>query len=648
MKLTAKLILVVLFSIFAKESFSFSEGQSKQQYSETPNDFVIEQIKRLHRSPAEVTKELKLALESETSQARKAELLYLIALSNLKSGTYDNAVSFVHEGLQIATSEDYPLMHNRLILAKSHILEMQGNPGAALALIDGVANWARINNVTQLRIGALMTAGVLNSKLGFYKSAFTILKQAYDLSNEVKTQVNPSHLAGLLGKVLVKQGQGEDSIPYLDEWLEFARKSNNRILEIRALLALGDGLSVAERFDEAATLYDMAKKASKAQDDQYSIAKSYASLGNVSVSRKRYDDAERYYKESISRLPGFDDKYFEFDTYLGLARLYLEQEKYKESRAILEEACSIAKNLYADQLLMQCASLSADLLYSTANYSAAYNELKKSIDLKIKYGDEQNTFAMATLREQLNLARNEAELGRLKQENEVQRAQLDLENKSQIILVLLAIMLIFFSVGLLIYHFKRQKYLQSLELVINFDALTSLHSRRYIIDTLKRFIDSALDNQKVCTIAMLDLDFFKSINDKYGHGVGDEVLIHFGELAKKIFSDNAIIGRLGGEEFLFIFPAMSIDQCEVKLASFQNQLAVSSSEISGLNDGHRVTFSAGIADVMKGDCIEEALSIVDRVLFLAKDNGRNCIEVKKREGASFNDVTKITGPLQTL
>ena len=95
-------------------------------------------------------------------------------------------------------------------------------------------------------------------------------------------------------------------------------------------------------------------------------------------------------------------------------------------------------------------------------------------------------------------------------------------------------------------------------------------------------------------IALVDLDFFKKINDKYGHPAGDQILLGFANLASQMFRESDTIARIGGEEFLFIFPYTRVDQAQDLIIEFTEKLRFSEAVTTAINEA--LTCSVGITN----------------------------------------------------
>ncbi len=154
------------------------------------------------------------------------------------------------------------------------------------------------------------------------------------------------------------------------------------------------------------------------------------------------------------------------------------------------------------------------------------------------------------------------------------------------------------------------------------DPLTNLYNRRYLQDALNRDIARAERERQVVSIIIMDIDFFKSINDRYGHAAGDLMLQRFAQLIKSLCRDADFVCRYGGEEFVVIMPGAS-------LAATLERAELIRSRFEALRvpfEGHllQATISLGIASYPQHSRrSEDLLILADRALYRAKDAGRN-------------------------
>ena len=171
---------------------------------------------------------------------------------------------------------------------------------------------------------------------------------------------------------------------------------------------------------------------------------------------------------------------------------------------------------------------------------------------------------------------------------------------------------------------------RELQLLANRDDLTGLMNRRHFMESATTELRRAQRYGRPTAVALGDLDFFKSLNDTYGHGAGDAVLRSFAELLTESLRQSDLVCRYGGEEFAFLFPESTVGQAHILVERFREHCAAQ--EIR-LPDGLlvRVTLSIGLADA--SNCpIEVALQRADLALYEAKRLGRNRVIVAAEAG----------------
>lgn len=156
------------------------------------------------------------------------------------------------------------------------------------------------------------------------------------------------------------------------------------------------------------------------------------------------------------------------------------------------------------------------------------------------------------------------------------------------------------------------------------DFLTKLPNRRKFDDCLARQIDDAEANGEPLSLIIGDVDHFKSFNDKYGHKVGDQVLVLVAHIIKKNVKGKDLAARYGGEEFAIALPGASLDQAKAVAEHIREEIAKRPLALRKSNkEIGNVTISFGVAEWLPGE-LEEALFVAaDAALYEAKGGGRN-------------------------
>lgn len=163
----------------------------------------------------------------------------------------------------------------------------------------------------------------------------------------------------------------------------------------------------------------------------------------------------------------------------------------------------------------------------------------------------------------------------------------------------------------------------ALEKHANIDYLTGLLGRRAFMETAAKERDRAARFGRPLSVAVIDIDFFKQINDLYGHAGGDEVLAHFATLVSTSVRNNDVSGRIGGEEFaVLLLETKAYDAFDI-LERLRERLRATPGEINQQRHPVTCTFSAGIAQMQDDETLDALIERADKALYLAKQRGRD-------------------------
>lgn len=170
-------------------------------------------------------------------------------------------------------------------------------------------------------------------------------------------------------------------------------------------------------------------------------------------------------------------------------------------------------------------------------------------------------------------------------------------------------------------HLTLKKQKDSLIELARQDPLTGLHNRLALKEAAQREIPRANRHSKSLSLLMIDVDYFKKINDLHGHDVGDQVLKEVSDALKSNFRREDLVVRFGGEEFVVLLPL-----CDTKQAKIKGEETLRVIEQSKLGN-IKVTVSIGCAMLKPDETFESLLKRADQSLYKAKERGRNRIEL---------------------
>jgi diguanylate cyclase (GGDEF)-like protein len=165
-----------------------------------------------------------------------------------------------------------------------------------------------------------------------------------------------------------------------------------------------------------------------------------------------------------------------------------------------------------------------------------------------------------------------------------------------------------------------------LQQMANTDILTGLSNRRYAMTRIEQEWETARRYNRPLSVLMLDLDFFKSVNDTFGHHVGDQILVHTATIIRENTRASDIPCRLGGEEFFVI--ATNTDQASALILAERIRSTIESHQLKGIELRRKVTISIGVAAKTENKSSWESLiQLADNALYEAKNSTRNAVRV---------------------
>ncbi|MDT8383993.1 MAG: diguanylate cyclase [Gammaproteobacteria bacterium] len=174
-----------------------------------------------------------------------------------------------------------------------------------------------------------------------------------------------------------------------------------------------------------------------------------------------------------------------------------------------------------------------------------------------------------------------------------------------------------------IYQSKLQETTEKLRELSNKDGLTKLFNRRYIEETISHEYDRARRYGNPFSVILTDIDFFKKVNDTYGHLAGDAVLRVVSGRLSEALRDTDVLGRYGGEEFIIALPETDIEGAVVVAERLRK--AIASAPIEAEGEMLSITISLGVTELRDTTAAyPQLIAEADLGLYKSKENGRNC------------------------
>jgi diguanylate cyclase (GGDEF)-like protein len=204
-----------------------------------------------------------------------------------------------------------------------------------------------------------------------------------------------------------------------------------------------------------------------------------------------------------------------------------------------------------------------------------------------------------------------------------------LTSKAENMLQILNTVTIFWCISVVAFVFSRDSqmlegklidYNNQLEKMANTDTLTGLYNRRKAIEYMESMVKGSGGGDGF-SLCICDIDFFKKVNDSYGHDFGDEVLKKVSEIFKEATRNGGFAARWGGEEFLLLFPGCNGDNAYIRLEEVRRIIENTRVKKGELQVGVTMTFGLAEYDFTGG--LEATIKEADQKLYMGKENGRN-------------------------
>lgn len=322
-----------------------------------------------------------------------------------------------------------------------------------------------------------------------------------------------------------------------------------------------------------------------------------------------------YVKGSLNFMKDIENKFVAVFTFVDITKeKELSDRLLKESeilKNLLEEA-----NLYA--LLFKIKNISdleIEMAYATKQFKLTVGEGVKSCLDFLVLTDDQKELLMRYMRDIIADKKRIADISgvKLKQiKNSVFKLSIAKVLQGDELFILCVLYDITQEASL-------TKYFENLSIK---DPLTGIYNRRYLEEKLEEYMNLAQRHNRPLSLIMFDIDFFKHINDYFGHDVGDKVLKAIAKVVSENIRNTNIFARYGGEEFVILAPETTKEDAKIlaeKLRSLIRNLH--------FEEGINVTCSFGVASLEKHDTKETLLKRADEALYEAKKTGRNNVVV---------------------
>lgn len=492
---------------------------------------------------------------------------------------------------------------------------------------------------------------------------------------EARAESNPRVLADALfsrGDLRSEQGDLANGITDLLESQRLYERLGLPYWARQNLLAIADAYRRVGDFDHAVDYYQQILQQMGGDTDLFMLANVYLGIGYTRQSQHRFLEALDSFNKSLDvykRLPPEEvdakkrlsalvkvnvaDVYADFHNYDEALRIINEispnidrnRDALEWSLMTLAEARALTgKHHYAIALsrfnaaepvivkqdnpryLAMLQEARASAYAAMGDFHAAFQELSQYNATHQRLDELAKENISLRMRIEFDSQRKEVDNRRLLAEREYKDKELEALQKArswQIGVIFLGAVLLLLVAVLAWRQIWRARKLHVMAMT---DELTRVANRRHIMLFGEDAIREAKLTQQSLSILVFDLDFFKRINDNFGHSVGDQVLVRVARASKSVLRQIDEVGRTGGEEFLVVVPRSRIDQAA--LVAERLRAAVEAIHLEDVAPGLSVSISVGVAELRSEDRdLRDLMRRADNALYRAKASGRNRVDL---------------------
>jgi diguanylate cyclase (GGDEF)-like protein len=544
----------------------------------------------------------------------------------------------IFKGLKFATDNTDPVRVNLLSTYAENVYDEAGINAAEKATEEAQAAQTRGSLAD---ICLLIGRGLLQYREDRQDLAIGSLTQAYRSSTTPAFEEPRILAAGVLSTVLRGMGDYPQALALNQEAIDWDTAQQSPLALSVDRFLRGRIYILMQKYAKAIDEFSEARKLSSQLNDSQGVAfadvrtcEARVELGQPNKARAACENA--LFTFIASR---FSDEVK--DTEALLARIDLAEGHPEKALATLNE---VLDHSGADVLPLRVASLYEWRARTNAamhNYKDAYSDLTEYMRRYTATNDSDRTKQAAALRARFEtdkeIERNESlkrELNLSQEQTSRQAQQLRWNAIATVSAVLVIALLIYFLVTNL-------RFRQQLVRLASQDGLTGLPNRRRTAELASAALTTATTSQKLLTIAIIDMDHFKFINDRCGHATGDYVLREFARLGRDSLRPGDVLGRWGGEEFLLIMPDATTDMAMATLDRLRNLVFGIHLPPSGA--GLHVSLSAGLASHEKHvRSLDELIARADAALYVAKNEGRDLVRVADESFLTTAGIRRAT------
>ena len=451
--------------------------------------------------------------------------------------------------------------------------------------------------------------GGVCQRLGDFTAAIEYTRQAFEANIKLNDEPAIVYSLNNFGILHREIGEHREAVRLFEDALERARRMNDATRQVTVIVNLGEALPDLGRSLEAVALLREGLQIAQSHGLDVLQVQTLANLADALTQLGQLGEAIDVYARALELIAQHGPPEVEVHCLLGIARIHLRKSQSADAIDNAVQALQAAQQLRLHDFSSEAHDLLAQIHASDREWREAFHHLQSHHTLEQQRREDLTEQRLRAVNAQFKVrrARSDAEIERLSNVDLAQALrqleQLDRE-KSDLLAQL-------------------EINTRELERLAFIDPLTGLANRRQLETSLTTAFDEAQSAGEPLTLAMMDIDDFKDINDRFAHQIGDEVLVQVARLIQGSSRVTDLASRYGGEEFILVLPNTSDTQAFAICEDLRARVELFDWSI--IQVGLRVTLSIGACSNRLIDAPKQMIAAADSSMYAAKRSGKNCV-----------------------
>lgn len=576
---------------------------------------AAEEIERLERSGLPLTPSESVRLE--LAQAT-------VALGQVRTG---EALKLAEGAVIAAQALKDPLLLSEAHLTQGSAFYMLGNPNASMAEMDRSLKISREQGKVDLQVDALVMIVYLHLALGDLEKAYFQLEQAEQLIPRGADLLRQAAVADAAAELASSLGDDAEALDRYRAAHDAYMKAENPLMASDMGRAVAFKLRALKRWKEALEISDETIVEAEKLRDAYGIGMSEGGRGVALAALGHLPEALAASDRALRLIRGEEGPEARLSVVLSRIEILTRHRRTEGLARFLAEAETLKDAPSLPDSRMRYHEVMAAGLAALGRHQESGQQLQTLVRVNTEWNAQRMARGLAAQRGQIESQRLAKDNDLLRREAEANRRALEASEGQSRLRLALVILLSIIGVLALASLWRLYERSRSMSNLVGTDPLTGANNRRSIEELGEKAMARCRHDDKPMTVAMLDIDHFKRVNDEYGHAAGDRVLRVVVAEMKRHLRDSDHLGRYGGEEFVVVLTDTTEEAAHAVAERLRQAIRSLGVDLTGL--ATPITISGGLAQASIEDKdFQGAVARADEALYSAKVAGRDRIVVR--------------------